>query len=161
MRLGRDGVAGLVLLGLSLALFTASFDLPRLPLVPVGPGFYPRFVLGLLAAASLALVVQDLLRTRAMPPAGAPPPSRARRVQALVAGTFAATGAYAFLLPLFGFRLATFLFVGGLQAMLAWPRTARQWLALAGVAAATAALAYLAFERYLLVLLPRGRWTGW
>ena len=29
------------------------------------------------------------------------------------------------------------------------------------VALAHAAVTYLAFERYLTVLLPRGRWTDW
>ena len=32
---------------------------------------------------------------------------------------------------------------------------------LAGIAIATSALTYLVFETYLLVLLPRGAWTGW
>jgi hypothetical protein len=29
------------------------------------------------------------------------------------------------------------------------------------VALATSALTHLVFEQYLLVLLPRGTWTGW
>jgi hypothetical protein len=162
MRLGRDGIAGLVLLGLSLVLLQASLNLPQLPLVPVGPGFYPRFVLGFLALASLVLIVQDALARRS--PAPAAPATRKAlppRAYALVAGAFAAVGAYAFLLPLLGYRIATFLFVAGLQSMLGWPRSARRWGVLAAIAFATTLLTYLAFERYLLVLLPRGAWTGW
>jgi hypothetical protein len=56
--------------------------------------------------------------------------------------------------------LATALFVATLQAALDRPRTPRDWTVLAAVALGTAAVAYLVFERYLLVLLPRGAWTG-
>jgi hypothetical protein len=52
------------------------------------------------------------------------------------------------------------LFVGALQAALGRPRTARQWVVLAAIALGTAAVSYFIFERYLLVLLPRGAWTG-
>ncbi len=158
MRLGRDGIAGLILLGLSLALLAASFNLPSLPLVPVGPGFYPRIVLSVLAAASIVLVLQDVARARAAAPAG--PAGTTRRVRMLVARVFAIVGAYVFLMPLLGFRVATVLFVGGLQAALERPRGMRQWALLAAVAVATSAATYLVFERYLLVLLPRGHWTG-
>ena len=155
MSISRDGVAGLILLAISLVLLVQSFQLPSLPIVPVGPGFYPRIVLTFMAAASALLVVQDLLR----PPAAAED-ARPRRNYRLVGIAFAIVGAYVVLLPLLGFRLATVLFVGALQAGLEWPRTARRWLALAAIAVGTAAASYLVFERYLLVLLPRGAWTG-
>jgi hypothetical protein len=73
---------------------------------------------------------------------------------------FAIVGGYVLLLPLLGFRLATVLFVGALQAVLGRPQTPRQWAVLAAIALGTAMLSYLVFERYLLVLLPRGAWTG-
>ena len=73
---------------------------------------------------------------------------------------FAIVGAYVVLLPLVGFRVATVLFVGALQAALDRPRTARQWAVLAAIALGTAVVSYFVFERYLLVLLPRGAWTG-
>jgi hypothetical protein len=157
MSLGRDGVAGLILFGISLALFVQTFSLPHLPLVPVGPGFYPRIVLGFLAAASALLVAQDLVGGRArtaVAPTGAP------RNYRLVAAAFAIVAAYVVLLPLVGFRVATGLFVAALQAAIDLPRTARRWAMLAGIAVATAATTYFVFERYLLVLLPRGAWTG-
>jgi putative tricarboxylic transport membrane protein len=55
MRLGRDSFAGLIFLSVSLALLVQSFGLPHLPLVPVGPGFYPRIVLIFMAVTSAAL----------------------------------------------------------------------------------------------------------
>lgn len=162
MRLGRDGIAGLVLLGLSLVLLAASINLPQLPLVPIGPGFYPRIVLSILAGASIVLIVQDVLRARAAPvttaPAAAGPVGIAVPVR--VAAAFAIVGAYALLMPLLGFRIATVLFVAALQAVLELPRGAKQLVVLALIALATSAVTYVVFERYLLVLLPRGAWTG-
>ena len=67
MSIGRDGIAGLILFGISLVLLIQSFKLPKLPIVPVGPGFYPAIVLSFLAAASALLVVQDLMRRARKP----------------------------------------------------------------------------------------------
>jgi putative tricarboxylic transport membrane protein len=158
MSIGRDGIAGLVLLAISLVLLVKSFQLPSLPIVPVGPGFYPAIVLSLMAAASALLVLQDLLKRRAPAVAGAgdAPPRNYR----LVVIAFAIVGAYVVLLPLVGFRIATVLFVGALQAALGRPQTARQWVVLSAIALGTAMVSYFIFERYLLVLLPRGAWTG-
>jgi hypothetical protein len=158
MIIGRDGIAGLVLLAISLFLLFKSFQLPSLPIVPVGPGFYPAIVLSFMAAASALLVLQDLMKARpaATAAAEAAPPRNYR----LVVIAFAIVGGYVLLLPLLGFRLATVLFVGALQAVLGRPQTPRQWAVLAAIALGTAMLSYLVFERYLLVLLPRGAWTG-
>jgi putative tricarboxylic transport membrane protein len=158
MSIGRDGIAGLVLLAISLVLLVKSFQLPSLPIVPVGPGFYPAIVLSFMAAASALLVLQDLMKRRPATTAGAgdAPPRNYR----LVVIAFAIVGAYVVLLPLLGFRVATVLFVGALQAALDRPRTARQWVVLAMIALGTAVVSYFVFERYLLVLLPRGAWTG-
>jgi putative tricarboxylic transport membrane protein len=157
MSLGRDGVAGLVLFGISLALLVQAFQLPSLPIVPVGPGFYPGIVLVFMAVMSALLVVQDLGRRPEPADTAAPRPMRNYR---LVVTAFAIVAAYIFLLPLLGFRLATALFVAVLQAAIDWPDTARRWAVLAAISIGTAAATYFVFERYLLVLLPRGAWTG-
>jgi putative tricarboxylic transport membrane protein len=158
MSIGRDGIAGLILLAISLVLLVKSFQLPSLPIVPVGPGFYPAIVLSLMAVASALLVLQDLVKRRPTAAAGAgdAPPRNYR----LVVVAFAIVGAYGVLLPLVGFRVATVLFVGALQAALGRPQTARQWGVLVAIALGTAMVSYFVFERYLLVLLPRGAWTG-
>ena len=158
MSIGRDGITGLILLAISLVLLVQSFQLPSLPIVPVGPGFYPAIVLSFMAAASALLVLQDLLKRRVPAVAGAS--DAPRRNYRLVVIAFAIVGAYVALLPLLGFRVATVLFVGALQAALGRPQTARQWIVLAAIALGTAAVSYFVFERYLLVLLPRGAWTG-
>jgi putative tricarboxylic transport membrane protein len=158
MSIGRDGIAGLVLLAISLVLLVKSFQLPSLPIVPVGPGFYPAIVLSFMAAASALLVVQDVMKQRA--PAEAAVSDAPRRNYRLVVIAFAIVGGYVALLPLLGFRIATVLFVAALQAALDRPKSARQWAVLAAIALGTAAVSYIIFERYLMVLLPRGAWTG-
>ncbi|MEH2507957.1 putative tricarboxylic transport membrane protein [Bradyrhizobium sp. AZCC 1578] len=160
MRLGRDSLAGLIFLAVSLALLVQSFGLPQLPLVPVGPGFYPRIVLIFMAVTSAALIVQDLVAPRAEP-ADVPVPAQPQRAYGLVALAFVIFALYLVLLPLLGYRIATVLFVAALQATLERPTTWRQWAVLAAIAIATSAVTYLVFERYLTVLLPRGSWTNW
>ena len=57
MSIGRDGIAGLVLLAISLVLLVKSFQLPSLAIVPGGPGFYPAIVLAFMAVASALLAL--------------------------------------------------------------------------------------------------------
>lgn len=159
MSLGRDGFAGLILLVVSLALIVQSLSLPSLPIVPVGPGFFPRIVLGFVALASLGLIIQDV-RSRRAPAAAASPEATPPRNYVIVATAFLIVGGYVALLPLLGFRVATLLFVAALQAALDRPKTSRGWAILLAIAIATPLITYLVFEHYLLVLLPRGSWTG-
>lgn len=165
MRLGRDGIAGLIGLAVSLALLPYAFGLPKLPIVPIGPGFYPTIILVFLAVSCALLVVQDFVAQRRTATSGPPEAAAAeeapRRAYGLVAGAFLLTGAYIALLPLLGFRIATTLYVGIFQFMLEPPRTARQWLMLAAIALGTSLLTFIGFDKYLSVILPRGSWTGW
>lgn len=164
MKLGRDGIAGLIGLAVSLVLLPHALGLPRLPIVPIGPGFYPALVLVFLAATSALLVVQDLFaQRRPATPAAEPQaaPAAPPRAYGLVAAAFVTVAAYIVLLPLLGFRIATALFVAAFQLVLERPATPRQWLVLALVAVGTAAVTYVVFDEYLTVLLPRGTLTGW
>ncbi|MGQ0544256.1 MAG: tripartite tricarboxylate transporter TctB family protein [Betaproteobacteria bacterium] len=153
MKLSRDGWTGLAALAASLVFFWLTLELKPNPLVPVGPGFYPRIVLGLTALLAFALIVFDLIggaRKAA---------SRENLNYGLVLAVFAIFGLYIGALPYLGFRIATLVFVAALQATLEPPRGMRGW-AVAGVTAfATTVASYFLFERYLQVLLPRGRWT--
>ena len=154
--MGRDGITGLVCLVASLGLLAATIGLPGPSLlVPVGPGFYPRIVLGITAVLSAALIVLDFTGRAARPVKT----DGASRNYRLVVVTFAIVGIYVGLLPHLGFRIATFAFVSVLQAVLEPPRTGKNWLRVLIVALATTLMTYLAFEHYLSVLLPRGRWT--
>ncbi|HJZ42383.1 MAG TPA: tripartite tricarboxylate transporter TctB family protein [Hyphomicrobiaceae bacterium] len=160
MRLGPDGIAGLVGLAISLVLLPLSFGLPKLPIVPIGPGFYPAIVLAFLAVTSAALVIQDVVAQRRSAVAGEPA-AGPRRAYGLVAAAFAVVTAYIVLLPQLGFRISTALFVATFQFVLERPATLSKWLILIAIAVATSLITYLVFDTYLSVLLPRGRWTDW
>ncbi len=154
--IGRDGIAALVVFATSVALFAATLGLQDSPFVPIGPGFYPRIVLGVTAALALALFVSDAALRRRGRVVQQPERRNYRRVALL----FVTFGVYVAALPLLGFRLATFLFVAAAQVVLDPPRGQRRWIVLLAIALVTAGLTYFVFERYLSVLLPRGRWTG-
>jgi uncharacterized membrane protein YeaQ/YmgE (transglycosylase-associated protein family) len=152
LKLGRDGWAGLAVLIASLVLLGLTLGLKDSPLVPVGPGFYPRIVLGITAALAAALVLADW-RARA-------PRQQTQALNyRLVAIMFAMFGLYVVALPFLGFRIATFLYVAATNVLLDAPHGARGWARVALVALLTAAATYFIFERYLTVLLPRGSWT--
>ena len=162
MSLGRDGIAGLVCLAISLVCLYFTFGLPQLPLVPVGPGFYPRIVLVLMAILSVVMIAQDLMERRARAAATRQAGEQAQhRGYRLVALVFAVFGLYVVALPALGYRIATALFVAAMQAVLDRPRDARGWAVLVAIAVASSAATYIVFDTYLTVLLPRGGWTNW
>jgi putative tricarboxylic transport membrane protein len=153
LKLSKDGWGGLAVLAASLFLFALTLGLKDNPLVPIGPGFYPRIVLGLTALLAAALMVFDLRKKRT-------PAARESVAYSAVLLHFAVFGLYAVSLPLLGFRVATFAYVAATNALLDVPRSARGWLRVTLLALGTALATYYVFEHYLLVLLPRGRWTG-
>jgi hypothetical protein len=150
--LSKDGWAGLAVLAASLFLFALTLGLKDNPLVPIGPGYYPRIVLAVTAAFALALVISDLLSVKR---------SKAKEAlnYLLVLEMFAVFGLYAGALPYLGFRISTFLYVAASNALLDIPRSAKGFARVVVVAGITTVVVYYVFERYLTVLLPRGRWT--
>ena len=124
MKLSRQGWTGLAALAASLVLFGLTLDLKGNPLVPIGPGFYPRIVLGLSAVLAAALIGFDFYSRKAAPP-------RSGANYALVLAVFLIFGLYAGALPYLGFRASTLLFVAALQATLEPPRGWKGWLAVA------------------------------
>jgi len=153
--LTRDGIGGLACLAGSLVLLWSSRDIPQPALVPIGPAFYPRIVLGMTAVLSAALLATDLGRRRPLTAAPRPPVS-----YRLVVLTFLVFTLYVFVLPWLGYRVSTTLFVAALQATLDPPRRARDWGLVAVMAVVSMLVTYYLFERYLSVLLPRGRLTA-
>ena len=152
MRVSRDGWGAAAVLAASVALFAATLGLKDNPLVPIGPGYYPRIVLGITAVLALWVLLSDLV---------SPGPRQARPGKlnyGLVVTLFTVFGLYCGALPYIGFRLATFVYVAATNALLDSPKGVRGWGRAALVALITTAVVYYAFERYLLVLLPRGRW---
>jgi putative tricarboxylic transport membrane protein len=156
LKIGRDGITGLVVLAASLFLFWATLGLERHPMVPVGPGFYPRIVLGITAALAFCLVLVDFIAHRA---GRAPAGGAGATGYGQVVVAFAIFGAYVVALPYLGFRLATLAFLLVMQFALERPANARSWIVLVIVAGVATVACYYVFEAYLKVLLPRGRWT--
>ena len=158
--MSRDLITGLVCLAGSLVLLALTYNLPGPSLlVPIGPGFYPRIILGITALLAAALVVQAWLARRRARPAASTTEARSPNY-ALVLTSFAVFGVYAGALPLVGYRLATFAFVLALQPLLERPRNVKGWAIAFAVALITAIATFHLFQDYLSVLLPRGRWTG-
>jgi putative tricarboxylic transport membrane protein len=153
LKLSKDGWGGLAVLAASLCLFGLTLGLKDNPLVPIGPGYYPRIVLAVTAVFALALIGVDL----------AVPSRPARAVEklnyVLVLEMFAVFGLYVGALPYVGFRISTFSYVATTNALLDLPRTAKGWARVLLIALITTVAVYYVFERYLTVLLPRGRWT--
>jgi hypothetical protein len=135
-------------------LYWQTAAIPTPPFVPVGPAFYPRIILGLLAILALWLILEAGITSprRARVTESAPAPRLNYR---LVVICFAVFGGYVIGLSILGYLLATFCFVLGLGWVLG-PREVRGLAKLAVVAAGTTLGTYLLFERYLYVFLPRG-----
>lgn len=159
----RDGIAGLICLAFAIGMLVLTRGLPQSPLVPIGPDFYPRIVLIIMTVLSVMLIASDLWRQRAQAAPATVAAAAAPEVRnyLLVAVTFAVFAGYVVLLPLAGYRVATFIFMAALQAVFETPRGARRWTVVLVSALATTAVTYVVFEHYLSVLLPRGRWTDW
>lgn len=145
------------MLAASLVLFWLTLGLKGNPMVPVGPGFYPRIVLGVTAVFALLLVATDWRAHRKL--AQPRPQPQARRNYRLVALMFVVFGVYCGALPYLGFRIATLIYLAASNVMLNPPRGARGWGRVALIAVVGSVVIYYVFEHYLLVLLPRGRWT--
>ena len=160
MRLKQNSVAGLICLALSLGMLVLTRGLPQSAFVPIGPDFYPRIVLVIMAVLSVLLVVIDVWPQSARA-AGAPAAAPEPRNYRLVGVTYAVFTGYVILLPLLGYRISTFVFVAALQAVFERPHGARSWALLALSALASSLVTYVVFNDYLSVLLPRGHWTGW
>jgi hypothetical protein len=148
----RDAIAGLAVLAASLFLFWLTLGLERNPLVPIGPAFYPRIVLGITALLAALVAIQGFLRKKS--------PREAEKARyGAVAVQFGVFALYVIVLPFIGFRIATFAYVAAANVLLDPPQRPAQWARALVLGIATAIATYYAFEGYLQVLLPRGSWT--
>ena len=143
----------------ALAMFWLTLQFPT-PAEAIGPGFLPRFWLGLLILA-LPLLMRPTADSvdahgdgneSSRVPSRVPP--RARR--SFLVGMFA----YGTLLPVLGYYPATLAWLLGGARLLGY----RRWLVLAIVCVVWLLIAWLGFEKLLNVELPRGwfavSWSG-
>jgi hypothetical protein len=152
--MGRDGTIAVGVLALCAILWRQLGAVPANPLVPIGPTFYPKILLGVTAFLGLALLVADLTSGRRPDVAGRRRGWTAYR-PAVVA--FGVSILYAWLLPGIGYLAATSVFVAGLAWGLGSP-TLRRVPGNLLLGLLTAAGTYLLFERYLQVFLPTAGW---
>jgi len=155
--MGRDGWIGVGLLIFSGWLYSNLGNIPANPLVPIGPAFYPRFLLLITILLSLILVVQALLvHRKETEPAGQAARASVKNYQPTLL-TFSVFALYVLLLPRLGYLLSTILFVAALRWFLGAAILRRlPGSLLLGVG--TSVVTYFVFEKYLHVLLPRGTW---
>ncbi len=154
--MGRDGWIGIGLLVFSGLLYSNLGKISDNPFVPIGPSFYPRFLLLLTLLLSLALVVQDVLAHLKQEKKEKGAFINWLNYQSTLL-SFAVFGAYVLLIPKLGYLLSTILFVTALQWLLGKPL----WRRLPGslsIGIGTSLTTYVIFEKYLHVLLPRGSW---
>jgi putative tricarboxylic transport membrane protein len=154
--MGRDGWIGVGLLIFAGWLYSNLGKIPANPLVPIGPAFYPRFLLLLTLLLSLVLVIQDVLAHRKEQPKKTTSENWLRKYQPTLL-TFSVFGLYLLLLPKLGYLFSTVLFVTSLQWLLGAPLLRRVPGSLF-IGIATSGVTYLVFQKYLHVLLPRGTW---
>jgi putative tricarboxylic transport membrane protein len=152
--MGRDTGIGIGLLAFCGLLYWQAGLVSVPPFVPIGPSFYPRVILILLAGLAVWLMAEDLLKRRAPARAVKKLMGPGPNYQRVVIGFFIFLG-YVAALDLIGFLASTFLFILGLSWSIG-PRNVREMPKLVAVAVGTALATYLIFERYLNVFLPRG-----
>lgn len=141
-----DALGGLALLVFAALYYQQSFSIVRgFASDRLGPAFFPRLLAIVLAVLAITLIVRA---ARGRSDAAPLPPVRG----GLLAATTLLTAAYVVVLPFAGFLLATPV----LLAALIWLLGIRRWPQLLGVAVGIAIVLYLAFDRGLHVLLPRG-----
>jgi putative tricarboxylic transport membrane protein len=150
----RDTGIGIGLLVLCGVLYWQAGLVPVPPFIPIGPSFYPRVMLIFLAGLAVWLIAEDLLKKRTSAREAkkviGPRPNYRR-----VLWGFLIFLGYVACLDLIGFVTSTFLFILGLSWAIG-PRKVREIPKLFAVAAGTALVCYLLFEKYLYVFLPRG-----
>ncbi len=150
----RDTAIGIGLLVFCGVLYWQTGLVSVPPFIPIGPAFYPRVMLIFLAGLSVWLIAEDLFKKRVPAPTSKKPPGPEPNYRKVFWGFFIFLG-YVVCIDLIGFVTSTLLFILGLSWAIG-PRNVREIPKLIAVAAGTALVCHLLFERYLYVFLPRG-----
>jgi putative tricarboxylic transport membrane protein len=123
----------------------------------LGPDVWPKLAIGLLAAACLAEIVRILFRGKGGTAVAAEPAEPAeeteppRQTRALIGGILLIL-AYAVLVPVLGFLLATLLFMVAFMYHAGYRAHAAIW----GVSVSATVVIALLFQRFAYLSLPRG-----
>lgn len=150
----RDAGIGVGLLTFCGLLYWQAGLVSAPPFVPIGPAFFPRVILILLAGLAVWLIAEDLFRRRSPARRAVKPAGPAPNYGKVILGFIIFLG-YVAGLSLIGYLTATFLFVIGLSWSIG-PRNIRELPKLIAIAVGTTLATYLVFEKYLYVFLPQG-----
>lgn len=141
----QDRAFGIVLLIVCGLLFWESLSFPTRLYIPLGVAFWPRLLLGCLAALGVFLVVRGSLDKG---------PFERINLKALAA--LGGAMVYVALLDFVGYLILTPIFLFAGSCALAWSLKARQLITASIVAAAGTTVTYVVFHHGLLVQLPEG-----
>lgn len=157
----RDVQAGIVLLFVSVIMFSATLSFKKLTTSLVGPAFMPQVIAGLIALMSIAIIVQGVKSVKA---------SRAEKssTDAVVEEkpkeevtyrpvilTFVLMAVYVAVMPFVGFLITTAVYMF-IQMMILSDKPERKWLLFVVVSLVASATIYYVFRNVFYVMLPSG-----
>lgn len=158
--MGRDAVIGLIVVVMSVLLLFNTMGIPTPPIVPLGPAFYPRMLLALLLVMGMILFILDIFKRK---PSGKRKGDKEKALKdegwlikyKKVIWGFTVFGLYILFIPIIGFYSSTAVVLVILQAILGY-RGPRQLPLFLIVSIITTICIYLIFEKYLMVVFPKG-----
>jgi len=158
--MGRDAVIGLIVVVMSVLLLFNTMGIPTPPIVPLGPAFYPRMLLALLLVMGMILFILDIFKRK---PSGKRKGDKEKALKdegwlikyKKVIWGFTVFGLYILFIPIIGFYSSTAVVLVILQAILGY-RGPRQLPLFLIVSIITTVCIYLIFEKYLMVVFPKG-----
>lgn len=158
--MGRDAVIGLIIVVMSILLLFNTMGIPTPPIVPLGPAFYPRILLGLLLIMGMILFILGILKGRS---SGDKKSEKKKvlederwliRYKKIIWG-FVVFGLYILFIPIIGFYVSTAIVLVILQGILGY-RELKQFSIFFMISIITTVCIYLIFEKYLMVVFPKG-----
>jgi len=158
--MGRDAVIGLIIVVMSTLLLFNTMEIPTPPIVPLGPAFYPRILLTLLLIMGLILFIFDIFKRK---PSGERKEYKKKTLKYVgwlieykkVIWSFIVFGLYILSIPIIGFYSTTAIVLVILQGLLGY-RELKQLPLFSVISIITTGCVYLIFEKYLMVVFPKG-----
>jgi putative tricarboxylic transport membrane protein len=159
--MGRDGVIGLIIVVMSILLLYNTTGIPTPPIVPLGPAFYPQILLALLLIMGMILFILDISKRK---PSGEKKEDKKKdrrdkgwliKYKKIIWG-FVVFGLYILFIPIIGFYSTTAIVLVVLQGLLGY-REFKQLPLFFVISIVTTVCIYLIFEKYLMVVFPKGR----
>jgi putative tricarboxylic transport membrane protein len=147
----NEAVLGVLLIALTVLVWTVTATFPRIPGQPYGPDLFPRVISGFLGIAGVLMVLRGLLSRPRLPFAELAPWARSPRAIGAILLTLGAILAYILLAETLGFVITAFCL---LLILMLYLRTA-PLTSLVTAAGMALAVEYF-FSGLMRVPLPRG-----